>query len=209
MKNLIADIAEAHGTHEIFAPHTTFIRQGADMPYMYYVQAGRVKVEQSMVNGKSILFAFVGGENWLGDLELFSDSNNANSTVTTIGEIEVIRFPLQMIRQLIRQDPALTEMFARSLAKKMWAYSKISAVNLLYPLLERYAAYLYEMSSETMELPIALENSAGLLGAGERQLQRALRELAERGIIRRDGRKLIVIDRERLKTIAGELANIA
>ena len=166
---------------------------------------GRVKIEQSVVNGKSVLFAFVGEGNWLGDLELFSDTDMANSTVTAVSDVDALRFPLEAMRQSIRNNPALTTMFARSLAQKMWAYSKVSAVNLLYPLLERYAAYLYEMSGDSAELPIALETSAGLLGAGERQLQRILRSLAENGIIRRTGRTLTILDRERLKNIAREL----
>ena len=72
-------------------------------------------------------------------------------------------------------------------------------------LLDRYARYLYEMSADSPTLPIALEMSAGLLGAGERQLQRVLRTLAERGIIERTGRTLTVLDRDGLKRLAGDL----
>ena len=198
-------MTENHGTPERIERNRTFVRQGMSMPYMYYLLGGRVKIEQSVVNGKSVLFAFVGEGNWLGDLELFSDTDMANSTVTAVSDVDALRFPLEAMRQSIRNNPALTTMFARSLAQKMWAYSKVSAVNLLYPLLERYAAYLYEMSGDSAELPIALETSAGLLGAGERQLQRILRSLAENGIIRRSGRTLTILDRERLKNIAREL----
>ena len=205
MKTLMAEMTENHGTPERIERNRTFVRQGMSMPYMYYLLGGRVKIEQSVVNGKSVLFAFVGEGNWLGDLELFSDTDMANSTVTAVSDVDALRFPLEAMRQSIRNNPALTTMFARSLAQKMWAYSKVSAVNLLYPLLERYAAYLYEMSGDSAELPIALETSAGLLGAGERQLQRILRSLAENGIIRRSGRTLTIIDRERLKNIAREL----
>ena len=205
MKTLMAEMTENHGTPERIERNRTFVRQGMSMPYMYYLLGGRVKIEQSVVNGKSVLFAFVGEGNWLGDLELFSDTDMANSTVTAVRDVDALRFPLEAMRQSIRNNPALTTMFARSLAQKMWAYSKVSAVNLLYPLLERYAAYLYEMSGDSAELPIALETSAGLLGAGERQLQRILRSLAENGIIRRSGRTLTIIDRERLKNIAREL----
>ena len=205
MKTLMAEMTENHGTPERIERNRTFVRQGMSMPYMYYLLGGRVKIEQSVVNGKSVLFAFVGEGNWLGDLELFGDTDMANSTVTAVSDVDALRFPLEAMRQSIRNNPALTTMFARSLAQKMWAYSKVSAVNLLYPLLERYAAYLYEMSGDSAELPIALETSAGLLGAGERQLQRVLRSLAENGIIRRSGRALTILDRERLKNIAREL----
>ena len=205
MERLISEIAEKFGTPEHLERGCTFIRQGMDMPYMYYLLHGKVKIEQSVVSGKSVLFAFVGEASWLGDLELFSDTEIANSTVTTVTDIEAIRFPIDLMRKNLQTYPALSEMFARSLAKKMWAYSKISTVNLLYPLLDRYAAYLYEMSADSVELPIALEISAGLLGAGERQLQRVLRILAESGIITRAGRTLTILDREGLKKLASDL----
>lgn len=45
---------------------------------MYYLLEGKVKIEQTAFNGKSILFAFAGEDSWLGDLELFGDSEEAN-----------------------------------------------------------------------------------------------------------------------------------
>jgi hypothetical protein len=63
------------------------------------------------------------------------------------------------------------------------------------------------MSAYADELPIALETSAGLLGAGERQLQRVLRILAQQGVIRRSGRMLTVLDREALKHLASDLVD--
>ena len=205
MEKIVAELVERFGTLEHIDRGSTFVHQGVGMPSMYYVVKGDVKIEQAVVSGKSILFACAGEVSWLGDLELFSDGEEANSTVTAITDLEVIRFPMARMRKNLKKQPELSEMFARSLARKMWAYSKLSAVNILYPLLDRYAAYLYKMSADSLELPIALETSAGLLGTGERQLQRVLRVLAERGIVSRSGRTLSVIDRDGLKRLARDL----
>ena len=205
MEKIVAELVERFGTLEHIDRGSTFVHQGVGMPNMYYVEKGDVKIEQAVVSGKSILFACAGEVSWLGDLELFSDGEEANSTVTAITDLEVIRFPMARMRKNLKKQPELSEMFARSLARKMWAYSKLSAVNILYPLLDRYAAYLYKMSADSLELPIALETSAGLLGAGERQLQRVLRVLVERGIVSRSGRTLSVIDRDGLKRLARDL----
>ena len=205
MEKIVAELVERFGTVEHIDRGSTFVHQGVGMPSMYYVVKGDVKIEQAVVSGKSILFACAGEVSWLGDLELFSDGEEANSTVTAITDLEVIRFPMARMRKNLKKQPELSELFARSLARKMWAYSKLSAVNILYPLLVRYAAYLYKMSADSLELPIALETSAGLLGAGERQLQRVLRVLAERGIVSRSGRTLTIIDRDGLKQLARDL----
>jgi len=61
------------------------------------------------------------------------------------------------------------------------------------------------MSADSLELPIALETSAGLLGAGVRQLQRVIAILDKRAIIKRSGRTLTIIDRVMLKNIAIDL----
>ena len=205
MDPLFQEIAAKHGVREHIARSSTIVRQGADMPSMYYLLSGKVKIEQTAVNGKSLLFAFSGEGSWLGDLELFGDTDEANCTVTTVTHIEALRFSLSVMRSNLKLYPGLAESFARSLAQKMWAYSKMSTVNILYPLLDRYARYLYEMSADSPTLPIALETSAGLLGAGERQLQRVLRTLTEQGIIERTGRTLTVLDRDGLKRLAGDL----
>ncbi len=205
MDPLFQKIATQYGIREHIARSSTIVRQGANMPSMYYLLGGKVKIEQTAVNGKSILFAFSGEGSWLGDLELFGDNDEANCTVMTVTDVEALRFPLELMRNNLKLYPGLSELFARSLAKKMWAYSRMSTVNILYPLLDRYARYLYEMSADSPTLPIALENSAGLLGAGERQLQRVLRTLAEQGIIERTGRTLTVLNRDGLKRLAGDL----
>lgn len=205
MDKVVAELVSRFGAREQIARGTTFVQQGVAMPSLYYVLKGDVKIEQAVVSGKSILFACAGEVSWLGDLELFSDGEEANSTVTAITDLDLVRFSMDVMRKHLKKQPELCEMFARSLAAKMWAYSKLSAVNILYPLLDRYAAYLYRMSAESLEFPISLATSAGLLGAGERQLQRVLRTLAERGIIARAGRTLTILDREGLKRLAGDL----
>ena len=205
MDKIVAELIARSGTREQIARGTTFVQQGVALPNLYYVLKGDVKIEQTVVSGKSMLFACASEVNWLGDLELFSDGEEANSTATAITDLDVVRFSMDLMRKQLKRQPELGEIFARSLAAKMWAYSKLSAVNTLYPLLDRYAAYLYRMSAESLEFPIALATSAGLLGAGERQLQRVLRTLAERGVIARAGRTLTIIDREGLKRLAGDL----
>lgn len=205
MTDILPELMTKYGKVEKYQRGSVLVRQGMDLECLYYITKGRVKVEQAVMNGKSLLFAFSGVGNWLGDLELFNESTEANSTVSAVTEVEVVSFSLKSMQKNLSVYPELSEIFARSLAKKMWAYSKKSAVNLLCPLLERYAAYLYEMSADSLELPIALETSAGLLGSGERQLQRVIAILDKRGIIKRSGRTLTIIDRAMLKNIAKDL----
>ena len=205
MDPLLQKIAQKFGLREFIERSSTIVSQGGKMPCMYYLLSGKVKIEQTAVNGKSILFAFSGEDSWLGDLELFGEHDEANCTVTAVTDIEALRFSLPVMRSNLRLYPGLAEIFGRSLAQKMWAYSRMSTVNILYPLLERYARYLYEMSAASPTLPIALETSAALLGAGERQLQRVLRTLAEQGIIKRSGHTLTVLDRDGLRRLASDL----
>lgn len=74
---------------------------------MYYLLEGKVKIEQTAFNGKSILFAFAGEDSWLGDLELFGDSEEANCTVTAITDVEALRFSLAIMRSNPNATPGL------------------------------------------------------------------------------------------------------
>ena len=116
MNALITEIVDKHGTPASFAQASTFVHQGIQMPFMYYLVSGKVKIEQSVVNGKSLLFSFTCAGSWLGDLELFSDTELANSTVTAVSDVETMRFPIELMRQNLKVYPGLSELFARSLA---------------------------------------------------------------------------------------------
>ena len=112
MDKIVAELIARFGTRERIARGTTFVQQGVALQSLYYVLKGNVKIEQTVVSGKSMLFACAGEVNWLGDLELFSDGDEANSTATAITDMDVVRFPMDKMRKHLKKQPELGEIFA-------------------------------------------------------------------------------------------------
>ena len=181
----------------------TLAVQGHPLDWFIVLLEGQVKIERNAMNGKNILLCFYragaglpkkstltleqGESLYIGDLELFRDDRRANSTVTAVTDVRAVRISRDLMRAQALKDAALACRLTESLAYKMDSYSRMSAINLLYSLRARYAHYLLG-SPKDAPVPIALEESAGLLGTSVRHLQRALADLERSGCIKREGR---------------------
>lgn len=217
----LREIMETHGVPQNFTKGEKLVHQGQPMEWFTVLLEGKVKIEQNAMNGKSILLCFYhagtrppekdnptieqGNILFIGDLELFSEDKSANSTVTAITPVRCCRISASLMARLVAQDASLSNGIAESLARKMDAYSRMSAMNLLYSLKQRYAYYLAVLTDSGATMPIALEETASLLGASTRQLQRVLAELEEEGCLARHGRELRITDRKNLIARAGAI----
>lgn len=209
-----------HGTALTLEKGATLAIQGHPVEWFTVLLEGRVKIERNALNGKNILLCYYragaglpqkstltleqGETLYIGDLELFRDDRRANSTVTALTDVRIVRIGRDVMRAHALSDAKLACSLTESLAHKMDSYSRMSAINLLYSLKSRYAHYLLETPAGKT-VPIGLEECAGLLGTSARHLQRALAELERAGCIKREGRTLRVIDRAKLRVEAGSI----
>ena len=80
------------------------------------------------------------------------------------------------------------------------------AVNILYPLENRLASYI--LASYTNEDNNNTENLtqiAEFLGTSYRHLLRVVKEFELEKIIKRDNKKLVILDKDKLEELAGDL----
>ena len=77
---------------------------------------------------------------------------------------------------------------------------------MLYPLENRLASYI--LATYTNEYSNSTENLTQIsefLGSSYRHLLRVLNKLESEGIIKRNNKKLIILDKDRLEELAGDL----
>lgn len=219
MNSKLKAIMDEYGVLQDYAKGDRLIHQGLPIEWFYILLEGSVKIEQNAPNGKSILLCFYhaglrhtntdnptmeqGDVLFLGDLELYTRDKRANSTVTAVSSLRCCRISAAVMARHAAVDPQVSNSIAESLARKMDAYCRMSAINLLYSLKQRYAWYLAVLSDNNASIPIALEETASLLGTSTRHLQRVLAELEEEGCIRREGRELAVTSKTRLLRQSG------
>jgi CRP-like cAMP-binding protein len=202
MLSTIGKIMTASGLPLRFQPKETFIHQGQAVDQLYFLANGKVKVETIEANGRSLLLCFMEAPAFLGDVELFRQDVAATCTVSALTPVTVWCMDHAQIRRLMLRQPGVMEVLARSLADKMVAFTRASARNLLYPLQARYAAYLWEMGEGAPEVPIRLEETAGLLGTSPRHVQRVISDLVSAGLVERHGRRLRILDQAGLRSRA-------
>lgn len=184
-----------------YSPKTVFIHQGQAVEALYWLERGKVKVETTEPNGRSLLLCFMEAPAFLGDVELFRADKAATCTVAAVCTVRLWRLAHATVHQRIAGHPGLSWRLAGSLADKMVAFTRASARNQLWRLEARYAAYLREMAEEGGSLPIRLEETAGLLGSSPRHLQRVVRAFAAAGLVSREGRCLRIRDKTGLLAV--------
>ena len=92
------------------------------------------------------------------------------------------------------------------MALKLASLSVSNSVNILYPLENRLASYI--LASYTNEDSNNTENLtqiAEFLGTSYRHLLRVVKEFELEKIIKRDNKKLVILDKDKLEELAGDL----
>lgn len=187
------------------------VREGQEIPYLLFLTEGKAKVLTSLSNGKSLLLYFYQGFKVLGDLEVV-DSVKAVTNVVAIADTYCVGISYRNVRRFLLEDAKFLRYICSSLGGKLNRCSKNSSINLLYPLENRLASYIYtigeRISMNHKSMLVFNENLteiAELLGASYRHLLRTLSDLCERGILKKEGSTYLVIEEAALMKLSADL----
>jgi len=180
------------------------------MNYFYFLVEGKAKVYILLANGKSLLLRFYNPLDIIGDME-FIDSNIYNCDVQVVRECLCIGISLDDLRKHALNDTVFLKYMCKSLSVKLASSSLSSSINLLYPLENRLASYILAVSPEESEYPLDgiiadnLIEIAEILGTSYRHLIRVINKFYKEKIIKKQNNLLIVLNRDALKRLAGDL----
>jgi CRP/FNR family transcriptional regulator, putaive post-exponential-phase nitrogen-starvation regulator len=125
-----------------FKKNEYMAKEGEDISYLLFLTEGKAKVFTSLSNGKSLLLCFYQGFKVLGDLEAI-DSVKAVTNVQAIADTYCVGIPYRSVRRYLLEDAKFLRYICASLGGKLNRCSKNSSINLLYPLENRLASYIY------------------------------------------------------------------
>lgn len=183
------------------------VRLGEKLEWFYLLVAGKLKVYRLVENGKKILIRFFRPLSAIGDLEFLSDFP-PNAVVEAIDPSLVIAVPMKEIRKKAYDCPRFLRFVILQLSQKAYAFSKISSMNLVYPLENRIASYLWSVSKidddkDLEEIRVnSLTELADLLATSYRHLSRVLSSMESEGIISRIRGGIKIIDFQKLETLS-------
>ena len=178
---------------------------GEELKYLYFFVDGRSKVYITAPNGKSILIRFYSPVQIIGEIEILN-KNTIQCNIQAIKECMCIAIPIKEIEDKCLKDDKFLYYISKHLSLKLASTSLSSTINMIYSLENRLASYI--LATYTNEDSNNIENLthiSELLGTSYRHLLRVLNKFESEGVIKRNNKKLIILDKDRLEELAGDL----
>jgi CRP-like cAMP-binding protein len=188
-----------------FKKNEHICRSGEKVNYLYFFIKGKSKVYITPPNGRSFLIRFYSPVQIIGEMEILNNSN-IDCNIQAVTDCICIAIPRKIIEDKCLNDYKFLHYISNHLASKLSSASLLSTVNMLYPLENRLASYILETyTNEDSNSTENLTQISEFLGSSYRHLLRVLNRFESEGIIKRNNKKLVILDKDRLEELAGDL----
>lgn len=179
------------------------IESGCKVKYLYLALKGEAKVVPSSSSGKSSFLEYVLAPDIVGDMEYFTDSLYFHS-VEAIDDCTYLAVPLSLIKAHYSGDTGFYRFICENMAAKMKRTSVRYSQTLLYPLKNRLADFILDLSERQAsdQITIRTEDLAEYFAVTVRHLRRVLSELEQASVIERSKNQIRLMDREALKVLS-------
>lgn len=214
-------LAESNGLNEIFSPNViqemelrryengeAICLVGDVLDGLFVLVDGKLKIHTLLPNGKSMLVRFAKPTSIIGDVELLRQYPVKNQ-VEAVGSSLLLVAGRKLLYKELQENLSFLRFMVGELSHKLYTLGQTSALNLLYPVENRFASYLLSLFADQGEgkyveeiRTSSLTETAELLGTSYRHLNRIVRSFIEKGIIERKRGKLIVLDEDKLAELA-------
>lgn len=180
--------------------------EGARAKGFYLVVSGKLKIYKLSREGKEQILHIFGPGEIFGEVPVFAGgSYPANAESIEPGR--VLFFPRDSFVALIGREPAIALKMLGILSQRLRRFTHLIEDLSLKEVPGRLAAYLIflgEKSSnpDVMELETTKAQLASLLGTIPETLSRILARMAQQGIISVEGRKIRILERDELESLA-------
>ncbi|TGE30944.1 helix-turn-helix domain-containing protein [Desulfosporosinus sp. Sb-LF] len=175
----------------------------AKLEYYYLLVEGKIKVFYPFENGNSMLLKFYRDFNTIGDLELLKDIPIL-CNINAVEDTYLLAIPSDILRKEYFDNTKLLHHLIDSLSEKLYATINNISYNFVYPLINRLSSYLVEHITDKNY--IILNSSyleiAQFLGTTYRHLNRTLKEMESKSIIKCEDKRIYILDVERLKELS-------
>lgn len=162
---------------------------------------GSVQVSKETEDGHRLAISRLGRGDVFGAAAIFNDFDSFATTLTALQNTTVIFFSESLIKRMMTEDFTIAENYIRYqsgrirfLSSKIDGLSAGSAEN-------RLAKYLLEKTTASGTVAASMTELAQMLNIGRASLYRAIDALCQSGAVKKEGRKLIVTDKENLKKL--------
>lgn len=172
---------------------------------MHLVVKGRLAVQVMTPLGDAATVGMIGPGDSFGELALVTQDARRAATVTALEEAETFAVAKGEFDRLRSQHPSVNDVLIGFLAGELGRQHDLLLESLYLPVEKRLLRRLVELSGlyEDGVVPLTQDQLAGLAGAARPTVNRVLREEQERGTLRLERGRTIILDPGELARRAG------
>ena len=184
----------------------TLFEAGRPGTHFYAVVTGKVRVYRAAPSGKEqILHVFGPGEAFA-EVPVF-EGKTYPANAQALEESVLVSIPRKEFVEVLRRDPELALGVMALLSARLRAFVTQIAQLSLQEVPERLAGYLLLLraaqSTDDLTLDLPKGQIAAYLGTIPETLSRALKKLADQGLIKISGARVRLVDTQALERLAG------
>jgi CRP/FNR family cyclic AMP-dependent transcriptional regulator len=180
-----------------YLARSLILRSGEHAEGLYVILSGRVRVLIDSGDSREFIVAVLGPNEFFGEVGLIDDAPCLVS-VESQEPCDVLYIPRKRVLECLQQSADVAMLMLRSALVRLHdAYRKIEGLATM-TVYQRVARVLLECGKEAKGewcVDLGTEQIAAMVGASREMVSRVLKGMTESGAVRRERRKLIVLDR--------------
>ena len=183
--------------HRSFPARSRIVHAGEPADGLYVLVAGRAKLLFEDGEGRELIAASIGPNEFFGELGVL-DGSACVASVDAQECCEVLFVPRRSLLDCVEHNAAMAMAMLRSVVGRLdGAYRKMAALA-LSDVYGRVARALLDTGREVEGewfVAVGSEQVAAMVGASREMVSRVLKDMIGKGLVRRDKRQLVVLDR--------------
>ena len=184
--------------HRTYPKHTHILRAGEKADALYIILAGRAKVVIDDGDGREVTLSVIGPTDFFGEMSLIDDKPRSAS-VEAVERCEVLYMSKGAFTTCLQDNFELAMLILRAVVGRLREADRKIASLALMDVHGRVARLIMELAHKVNDhwvVDTGSEEMARMVGASREMVSRVLKEMRESGLIRREKRKIIVLDAE-------------
>jgi CRP/FNR family transcriptional regulator, cyclic AMP receptor protein len=199
LPSAVLDELAAVARRRTFPRGQVIFHQGDPGDTIHIVETGRVKVSVIGENGEQALLNIFGAGQCFGELSLI-DGQARSATIETLERTTTVVLQRSDFLSLLRARPEAMEQVLLLVTSKLRQITDELSDLAFLSLEARIAKRLLDLAEtqgqttgdvQRVELPVTQEELAAMVGATRPSVSRALGQMEDRGLIRREGRRSV------------------
>ena len=187
-------------------PHdAVVVRQGEPSTSLYLMERGAMRLSCVTVDGRELVVGLLGSGDVFGEAALLGEPSPVEAR--TVGASIVVGYDAELLPLVIRERPLVGTELLRLVAARTHRTERALTDALTTDLASRIAARLRDLADQhgakvddgvRLTIPLTQDELARMVGASREAVNRSLRSLVARDLVRTDRRTVVIPDLEAL-----------